>query len=81
MNNAAIEALRNFAMSNNEIAFAHLCTAALNGEEWAAERINSALRALCGLAFSQPESGVALAHIRRTDTTRPDGAIARSVEI
>lgn len=45
---AAIESLRSFAMNHNEIQFAHLCTAALAGEEWAVDevRCNSTTGAL-----------------------------------
>lgn len=75
---AAVESLRTFALTHGELAFAHLCTAALEGEEWAVERIDAARRALSGQAYGVSESGVALAHIRKTDTTRPDGAVPRS---
>lgn len=41
---AAIESLRSFAVSHGELPFAHLCTSALGGEEWAIERIVEACR-------------------------------------
>lgn len=69
-----IERLRGFAERHGEIAFAHLCTAAVAGEAWARERIVAALA-----AWQQRgnwDSHV-LEAIRTTDTTRPDGAIAR----
>lgn len=40
---AALEALREFAIANNESAFAHMVTAALSGEQWAVERATDAL--------------------------------------
>lgn len=74
---AAIESLRSFAEQHGEMAFSHLCTAALAGEEWARERIACAL-----VEFLDPtETGGALDRIRATDTTRPDGAIARGIEV
>ncbi len=74
---AAIKSLRTFAAARGEVEFAHPCTAALQGEEWAAERIDAARRALAGDTFGAVDHGLALAHIRSTDCTRPDGAIAR----
>jgi hypothetical protein len=76
-NSAAIESLRTFAITHNEIAFAHMCTAALDGEEWATVQIAPVLRAFRG---GRPEI-VALDAIRATNTTRPDGAVARTLEV
>lgn len=77
---AAIESLRTFAMEHGELQFAHLCTAALDGEEWAVERVGEALREI---EWSTREVGLdrRLEIIRSTDTTRPDGAIARSIDL
>ena len=75
---SAIESLRTFALANNEIAFAHLCTAALAGEEWAGSRIDWALRVQAERARCNVDEDALIRVIRATDTTRPDGAIARS---
>jgi hypothetical protein len=72
---------------NSSFAFVHLCTAALEGEEWAMERIGSVVEEWTyfnAVRCEIPESRFteyALESIRATDTTRPDGAIARSVEV
>lgn len=92
----AIESLRNFAMNHatkglvsnmddldnrsHLIAFAHMCTAALEGEEWAMERVEQVLSDIWDGDLPAAESD-RLAFIRETDTTRPDGAIAKSIEI
>jgi len=73
---AAIEALRTFALTHGELAFAHLCTAALAGEPWAVIRMEDVVM-LCGTF----EPAIILDVIRTTDTTRPDGAVARAFEI
>ena len=79
-NNTAIESLRTFALNHNEIAFAHLVTAALNGEDWAVERVSEALdNMLFGHASTNDTDMLRV--IRATDTARPDGAIAKSFEI
>jgi hypothetical protein len=82
---AAAESLRTFAVSHGELAFAHLCTAALVGEEWAAERLHDAFARIGAQVFSEYRSraseeieAVAIDVIRATDTARPDGAIARA---
>lgn len=75
---AAIESLRTFAMRHGEIQFAHLCTAALEGEEWAVERIDTALREWC---FAPCDEDAVIEAMQRTDTSRPDGAIARNIEV
>lgn len=76
----AIESLRIFALAHNEMAFAHLCIAALNGEAFADDRVQSVLAQIDAMA---PDVGdrrqAALEIIRSTDTTRPDGAIARKL--
>lgn len=81
---AAVESLRTFALANGEPLFAHLCTAALNREGWAVERIESVLRliALANAAERWREGADrSLDVILSTDTSRPDGAIARRIEI
>jgi hypothetical protein len=86
-NKDAVESLRTFAMQHNEIEFAHMCTAALEGKEWA---IASVEFALSRIALTCADTGrlntdefeeLQLRIIRATDTTRPDGAIARKFEI
>jgi hypothetical protein len=79
---AAIESLRSFAIACCEIEFAHLCTAALNGEQWAAERVRDALDRIGNAAeYGDAAHAVMLASVCSTDTTRPDGAIARSFQV
>lgn len=82
-NTAAIEALRTFAVTNGEIEFAHLCTAALDGEEWAVERIGDALDLISDREDEGTHSSrrATLEAIRATDTTRPDGAIPRGLTL
>lgn len=96
-NTDAIESLRTFAVSHGTahvgtwedagdkvhlLQFAHLCTAALHGEEWAVERANEALRLIEGGRHGQfaPTDDWKRECIRATDTARPD-AIARSIQI
>lgn len=75
---AALESLRAFALDHGEIAFSHLVTAALAGEHWAVERMAAPLR-VWAVAQTLPVVPTAMLDvIRSTDTTRPDGAIARS---
>lgn len=102
METAAIESLRTFALANNETAFAHLCTSALNGEAWAVERVTGALKLIATRsaalhahvvalkAQASPEhkdyfeadvSPLTLEIVQTIDTTRPDGATARSIEV
>jgi hypothetical protein len=70
---AAIESLRAFAMQHGELQFAHLCTAALNGEAWAMERVEYSLD-----GFDRSTSDAwKLRIIRATDCIRPDGATPR----
>ena len=78
MDNEAIEALRTFALTHNEIAFAHLCTAALAGEEWAINRVMLAIAPLVR-TLSGPRAAHAIQVIRAIDTSRPDGLVARTL--
>ncbi len=90
---AAIESLRTFSINyadtnterqstnrDNLLNFAHLCTAALAGEEWAVTRLH--YFTIPGSCIVDATSAINTAHllnlIQFTDTTRPDGAIARS---
>ncbi len=84
-----IDDLRTFALAHNEIAFVHLCDEALyqlacnpNGGEhcWAAERVNVVIFEI-GRTTARHRDEVSLGFIRSTDTTRPDGAIARSIQL
>lgn len=79
---AAIESLRSFAVSRGTLQFAHMCTAALNGEEWALERIWYFLTP--GACIVDATSAINTAHLLNliafTDTTRPDGAMGRLLD-
>jgi hypothetical protein len=78
---AAIESLRSFAVSHGELPFAHLCTSALAGEEWARWRVSETLKQLDDLIEDGVEREWAQnAVINSTNTTRPDGAVARHME-
>jgi hypothetical protein len=77
-NKDAIESLQAFAATHHEYGFVHLCTAAFTGEEWAIERVMTVLKlTVDGSADTVSKLNV----IRSTDTTRPDGGIARKFEI
>lgn len=81
---AVTESLRDFALAHGEISFNHLCNAALDTEEWAVERIGSVLRQIAlSKTYELWRDGAdrRLEIIRATDTSRPDGAIARSFEV
>lgn len=43
INNTALESLRDFAIANDKIAFARLCTAAIEGDERATTRLRDAV--------------------------------------
>jgi len=79
MNETAIESLRSFAVANNEIDFAHLCSAALAGEEWAVKRLASVTTEIIDASWTSKAETLRV--ICSTDTARPDGAIARKMEI
>lgn len=75
---AAVEVLRSFAVEHGEVQFAHLCTAALAGEQWAIDRLAPVVREVATL---HPNDTTDRLHIiERTDTSRPDGAIAKSIK-
>lgn len=93
MNNidtAAIESLRSFAFLQSTYAraanrtdeyehfsaFVHMCAAALAGEEWAVERLDEVIENV-DYRLDRGTERIILS----TDVTRPDGAIARSVEL
>ena len=78
MDNEAIEALRTFALAHNEVAFAHVCTSALAGEEWAVDRVMLAIAPLVR-APGGPRAAFAIQVIRAIDTVRPDGLVARTL--
>jgi len=66
------------------VAFAHMCTSAIQGESWAIERMNRTLVDIERLGTVLPDGvtdNTRLAVILATDTARPDGAVARSVEV
>jgi hypothetical protein len=83
------EVLRTFAVAHGEMAFAHLCTAAINGETWAIDRLNGTavvaavlrtFRAVeaSGEQLTEAQREGAISLLRDVDTSRTDGAIARS---
>lgn len=74
----ALESLRAFALAHGELQFAHLSTAAINGEEWANGRVAEALDEMPLWANNMQHELTLLHIIRATDTTRPDGLIPRS---
>mgnify|MGYP001608257260 FL=1 len=76
-NHTAIESLRTFALAHGEVSFAHLCTAALNGEAWAVERVESVLERIAVHAEALAGGLSKLTLIRSTDTTNPDGSSSR----
>ena len=77
----AVESLRSLALAHTEIKFADLCTAAIDGEAWAVERVDAVMANAIIDATSAINTAHALLLIRFTDATRPDGAIARSFEV
>lgn len=78
---AATESLRDFALARGEIKFNHLCNAALDGEKWAIKRVEWALIRIAELGVQTNGYTSWTDVIRATDTSRPDGAIARSFQI
>lgn len=85
---AAAESLRSFAVANNELQFAHLVTAALAGEAWAVERLDTVTVEIARyggidspLSSKATNTRVVLRIIRKTDTTRPDGATPRGFAV
>lgn len=82
MTNTEIETLCTFAEQNNESAFAHLCTAAIAGEQWAIERVEFVIGAISTITEADGDIDEAkLAIIQVTRTIRPDGAIARRIKL
>jgi hypothetical protein len=83
------ESLRNFAIANGEIQFAHLVTAAINGEGWAVARIRDVLTTIAQLTDNATRGqlegdelraavdSIKLTTIAATDTLRPGGLVAR----
>ncbi len=76
----ALEALRSFAVTHNEAEFAHLCTAAISGDRRALDLVET-IAELRTDRMDDGETRMVLRLIRETDTSRPDGSIARSFEI
>ncbi len=79
----AAESLRTFALAHNEVAFAHMVSAALATppEAFAVERVSAVLDLFSSYGLNGVDTDTVttkLEVIRSTDTTRPDGAIARS---
>ncbi len=83
MATTAIESLRTFVERHAKIQFSHLCTAAIEGEDWAIERIAMAFEiwdkpSKHGASDTTP---LLLETIRNTDITRPDGCVAKSMSV
>lgn len=76
---AALESLQSFAYEHGEVAFGHLCTAAINGEEFAVVRVRTVLDVINGRTAIRPSTASAIKAIRATDTSNPDGSTARSL--
>lgn len=68
MNNAAIEALLTFATQHNELAFAHVCTAALAGEKWAIAWVTPVVRVWANSTMAARRYRLSLAAIHSTNT-------------
>jgi hypothetical protein len=81
INTALADRLRNFALSHNEIEFAHFVSAALAGEQWAVERFVAIEPPVPNAENYDWYAARVLRVIRSIDPTRPDGAIARGIEI
>lgn len=79
--NAAIRALHDLAWEHKEIPFAHMCSAALNGEAWAVERITAVLVYREYIARNYPSriNEHLLIEIRAANTTPPGGGALRSL--
>lgn len=77
MNIPAIESLSAFAFAHGELQFVQLCTAALQGEAWAVERLTAAIDEALANNPSWHLADAAPHLIATVDTARPDGAIAR----
>ncbi len=78
----AVKSLQALAFSYQELPFFHMCTAALAGEERARGLVQDAIERierLSGDAMTIAQCTRSV--IRETDTTRPDGAIARGFEV
>lgn len=81
----AINELKTFAVLHGRLAFAHLCTAALTAlewgskhDQWAVERMLIAVGRLTIGDGNTDEHKLRI--IDSTDTTRPDGAVAKSLK-
>lgn len=67
---------------DNALPFAHLVTAALNGEEFAIDRVSHVIALIAeGTAMHGQDDPSDLRIIRATDCTRPDGAISRAIQL
>lgn len=79
---AALESLQSFAYAHGEMAFGHMVTAALAGDQWALERVTPiAQRRAADIVSIDRHTQATLAVIQRTDTANPDGSTARSIKL
>ncbi len=79
----AIETLRTFALTHNEIAFAHLCTAALTSGGWThfgtfVEPVNGTLRYVAGgrvvdIRINDPRTTITRATVNADNLERIEG--------
>lgn len=76
MTNSVLENLRSLAVTNGEVAFSHLVTAAINGEEFAVTRMED----FCAHVDGFSSQGV-ISTMATWNTDRPDGAVARCFKI
>jgi len=82
LDDSAIRALHDLAWEHSEIPFAHMCSAALNREPWAVERVTAVLTYREYIARNYPTrvNEHLLIEIRATDTTTPGGGTRRSLD-
>lgn len=79
---AALESLRSFAYAHGEMAFGHMVTAALNGEQWAIDRATPvAERFAADIKVIDRHTQATLQVVRATDATNPDGSTSRSIKV
>jgi hypothetical protein len=89
LNTEAALALQSFALANLDkledgMAFVHLVTDAVGGDEWAGHQVEIALNDIEYVTSGFPGKGtdaVKLDVIRNTETIRPGGEIARSFKL
>lgn len=76
LEDATVRALHAAAVAHNKLEFAHLCQAAMNGEQYAIDRVWEVLGDI-----AEAQNKAALDVISVADTTRPDGGTPRKIEV